>query len=126
MRFEQKAGRRQPTNEAPRPTPLSWASGFDGHAQELRECSATLERAFAHVERADLGPGLLDDFAFLIDLLVAQSALGLLLQFEPNFDYRHVRILLITCDARSDTWRLHPGVYTRLCRLPANMITRAP
>jgi hypothetical protein len=54
--------------------PLLWTSGFDGHAQELRECSATLERAFAHVERADLGPGLLDDFAFLIDLLVAQGA----------------------------------------------------
>jgi hypothetical protein len=42
--------------------------------QELRECSATLERAFADVERADLGPGLFDDFAFLIDLLIAQSA----------------------------------------------------
>src|SRR3984893_11211048 len=92
MRFEQKAGRRQPTNGAPRPTPLSWASGFDGHAQELRECSATRERAFADVERADLGPGLFDDFAFFIDLLVAQSAFGFLLQFEPDFDYRHVPI----------------------------------
>src|SRR5260370_41874326 len=80
-------------NGAPRFTPLSWASGFDGHAQELRECSATLERAFADVERANLGPGLFDDFPFLIDLLVAQSAFGFLLQFEPNFDYRHVPIL---------------------------------
>ena len=35
-------------------------------SRELRECSATLERAFADVERADLGPGLFDDFAFLI------------------------------------------------------------
>jgi hypothetical protein len=49
---------------------------FRRNAQELRECSATLERAFADVERADLGPGLFDDFAFLIDLLVAQSAFG--------------------------------------------------
>ena len=73
--------------------PLSRASGFDAHAQGLRECGATLERAFADVERADLGPGLFDDFAFLIDLLVAQSALGFLLQFEPNFDYRHGPIL---------------------------------
>jgi hypothetical protein len=58
---------------------LSWARRFDGHAQELRECSATLEleRAFADVERADLGPGLFDDFDILIDLLVAQSAFGL-------------------------------------------------
>ena len=71
----------------------SWASGFDGYAQDLRECSATLERAFTDVERADLGPGLFDDFAFLIDLLVAQSAFGFPLQFEPNFDYRHVPIL---------------------------------
>jgi hypothetical protein len=39
------------------PTPLLRASGFDGDAQEPRERSATLERAFAHVERADLGPG---------------------------------------------------------------------
>jgi hypothetical protein len=63
-------GRRQLENGArPRPAPLSWASGFDGHAQELRECSAALECAFANVERADLGPGLFDDFAFLIDLL---------------------------------------------------------
>jgi hypothetical protein len=72
---------------------LSWASGFDGHAQELRECSATLERAFADVERADLGPGLFDDLAFLIDLLVAQSPLVSFSQFEPNFDYRHVPIV---------------------------------
>jgi hypothetical protein len=43
---------------APRPTLLSCASGFNGNAQELRECSATLERAFADVERADLGPRL--------------------------------------------------------------------
>jgi hypothetical protein len=61
-------------------------------SRELRECSATLERAFADVERADLGPGSFDDFAFLIDLLVAQSAFGFLLQFEPNFDYRHVQL----------------------------------
>jgi hypothetical protein len=51
-----------------------WASGFDGHAQELRECSATLEHAFAHVERADLGPGLLGDFAFPAERLL--SGLG--------------------------------------------------
>jgi hypothetical protein len=69
--------RRRPENAAPRPTPLSWASGFDGHAQELRECSATLERAFADVERADLGPGLFDDFAFLIDLLSTADRTGL-------------------------------------------------
>jgi hypothetical protein len=31
--------------------------------------------------------------AFLIDLLVAQSAFGFLLQFEQNFDCRHVLIL---------------------------------
>ena len=46
--------------------------------------SATFERAFADEERADLGPGLFDDFAYLIDLLVAQSAFGFLLQFEPH------------------------------------------
>jgi hypothetical protein len=48
----------------------------------------TLERTFGDVERADLGPGLFDDFALLIDLLVAQGAFGFLLQFEPNFDRR--------------------------------------
>jgi hypothetical protein len=44
------------------------------------------------VERADLGPGLFDDFAFLIDLLVAQSAFGFLLPFEPNVNYWNVPI----------------------------------
>jgi hypothetical protein len=72
------------------------ARGFDSHTQRLRKCSATLESALAHVERADLGSGLLDDFPLLVDLLVAQRALGLLLQLEPNFDQSHVRILFIT------------------------------
>jgi len=49
-------------NGGSRPTPLSWASGFDGHDAGA-ECGATLERAFADVERADFGPGLFDDFA---------------------------------------------------------------
>jgi hypothetical protein len=72
---------------------LSRASGFDAHAQGLRECGATLERAFADVERADLGPGLFDDFDFLIDLLVAQSPLVSFSSLKPNFDYTHGPIL---------------------------------
>src|SRR5258708_11840809 len=80
------------------------ARGLDSHAQHWRKCSAPLESALAHVERVDLGPGLLDCFPLFVDLLIAQRALGLLLQFEPNFDHGHVRIPFITevtCDPRT-------------------------
>src|SRR5262245_4597914 len=68
-----------------------WTSLFrlDGYAQGLGECSALLECTLAHVECTDLGQSLFDRFAFLINLLIAQRALGLFLKLTPHFDHGH-------------------------------------